>query len=216
MSKRNKNATVNRDLSLDLAGGALMNTVLSPREFPRVIGVTMEPQEDGIIYDGKIVIDDPQGSLKEDTVEEVFFLLKKCFKGDYEKAPQWMVDDFRRDTAKHSRISITYTIAKRSNGLEISIYRSMGKGACGAHRLRKVLPKDVKSTHEFAWTVYNDELYYAVPLSRKEANYLMRLFCIMAVDTLSYRIFEDEVRRETQDKVTAPLVAFDMTALATI
>lgn len=174
---------------------------------PRIVEVTTDMDDDGVVYDGKIVIEDSDRLLKKSGVEMVLHQLKHCFKGDYlredgsKRVPDWMVNDFRTKTGKHNRVSIAYTVTMRNSdgSLIVNFHRSMGRGASGAHRLCKVTPQNAQSqVRKITW--YNDQCYYVIPLVAKEANYLMQLFATMAVEALESEIFEQEMNREPSTK----------------
>lgn len=202
MSK-NKNVTVDGATSSDVIGGILKSVVLVEREKnPRIVEVSTEEVEErtssgkkyNIVYNGRVVIDDPEGVLSYADVETVIHRLKHCFKGDHHKVPQWMVDEFRSNSSKHSRVGIAYTITRsNSDGrLIVDFYRSMAEGACGAHHLCKITEENANL--ELAQTRYNGKRYYVVPMATREANRLMGLFGNMAADALESCIFEQVVR----------------------
>jgi len=195
MSDENSSVTV--DNANEVLSEILMNTLTRQQASSRIVEVTMSPHEDGVVYDGRIVIDDPEESLSRSKVEQIFHLLKHCFKGDYEKVPEWMVECFRSNSGKHSRVGITYTITSRDGGkgLVVNLYRSMAGGASGAHQLCKITAEN--SGHQkLGQTRYKGKDYYVLPLTTQEANRLMGLFCTMAVDALESSIFEQEVGKD--------------------
>lgn len=202
MSK-NKNVTVDGATSSDVIGGILKSVVLVEREKnPRIVEVSTEEVEEktssgkkyNVVYNGRVVINDPGRVLSYADVEAVMHRLKHCFKGDHHKVPQWMVEEFRNNSSKHSRVGIAYTITRsNSDGrLIVDFYRSMAEGACGAHHLCKITEENADL--ELAQTKYNGKRYYVVPMAVREANRLMGLFGNMAADALESCIFEQVVR----------------------
>lgn len=206
-NKTTGNATTEEKISEWILSDLLKNGVMPIEQQPRLIEVTTEKHADGVIYDGKIVIEDSGRVLRAENVEGILHSLKHCFKGDYEKVPDWMVSEFRAQTEKHSRIGITYTMISRDHGryLEITFRRSMGRGVSGACQLCKVpLIESIQTEQErevyeytlrnalgkYATVIYNSSQYFAVPLVVYEANRLMVLFEEMAIEAIDAYILE--------------------------
>ena len=165
---------------------------------PRIIAVET-PQENNLIYYGQIVIEDAGHSLAKADIEEILHNLKHCFNGDYQKVLPGQVEYFREHTSRHSRLSVTYTVALTASGMTITFHRSTAEG--GAHMLRKVTEEN-KTRRRYVY--YNEEPYYVIPLKDAEANRLMVLFSSMAVDAIEAHILEKGIGSECYDDIVLP------------
>lgn len=171
---------------------SMMRGFLPAGKIPQVVAIDMSGHDD-VIYSGRIIVEPGTASSKEE-VSEIFHQLKHCFIGDYEKAQSWMVEEFRANSGKHSRISIAYYVWQKNGQLVADFYRSMAEGASGAHQLRKITSPYDMGGGQYEKTTYKGNKYYAIPMTAGEANRLMNLFATMAIEAIEAYWFEHAVR----------------------
>lgn len=149
------------------------------------------PKLDGVVYSGRVVADVGEVDVDLRVLEQALLPVKHCFQGEHEDVPLWMLDTYRENSGKHSRMSIAYVASRSGSQLTIDFYRSMAKGACGAHQLHKITPQN-EGNQRYARVWYNGKRYFAVPMVTCEANRLMGLFGTMTVDVLNRFFAEQE------------------------
>lgn len=172
---------------------SMMREFLPAGKIPQVVAINTSGH-DGVVYSGRIVVD-PGTISEKGEIEGILHQLKHCFMGDYEKAQSWMVEEFRANSGKHSRISIAYYVWQNREGqLVTDFYRSMAEGASGAHQLRKITSPYDMGGGQYEKTTYKGNKYYAMPMTTGEANRLMNLFATMVVEAFEDYWFELAVR----------------------
>lgn len=150
---------------------------------------TTENAIDGTVYYGKVVLEGPVDIAE---VEEVLHQLKHCFMAEYDKCPEWMMEEFRKRSSKHSRISITYYVTQIRDRTYVKFCRSMARNSCG--RLCKITNENVEA--DYPVTKYAGQRYFVLPLSTREANSLMGLFATMIEEALGACFLEQAIRAE--------------------
>lgn len=194
-TERTEGAEVLDDVAASMLTASMMREFLPAGEIPQVVAINMSGHK-GVVYDGQLIIN-PGTVPEEKELEEFLHQLKHCFMGDYEKAQSWMVEEFRANSGKHSRISIAYLMWQNDCGqLVVDFYRSMAEGASGAHQLRKITSPYDMGGGQYQRTTYKGGKYYAIPMTTGEANRLMNLFATMAIEAFETYWFERAVRSE--------------------
>ncbi len=181
--------TAQMDLKSTIRGGVIQrDSVLS---LPLILKIDISKHDDGVIYNGKIVVKITEGAtLDSRVIEQELLKLKHCFQCESKDVPAWMNKMCHDGSSERNRMSITYIVSKTKDQLTVDFYRSMAKGVCGAHRLHKVTAEN-DDNWQYSWAWHSGEKYYTVPLGTCEANRLMNLFGTMAVEVIE-RYFAEQ------------------------